>query len=205
MFRRRRFYPQPDDGELMPAATRAAISKFIADARASSAVEFAFLSPVFLLILTASADFGLSMYDRFNLNAAVSAAANYALVNAANVESADGPTLASNLGLIVANGHAANWANATIVVNNGPTATLTAGVLTTGGTASNANSCYCPTVGSNGVAWGSVATCGAACASGGVAGKFVYISATTQYTSIFGSNAVIATGPLAAKAMVETE
>jgi Flp pilus assembly protein TadG len=185
--------------------TRAVFRGFRIDARASAAVEFAFLAPVFLLILTASADFGLSMYDRFNLNAAVSAAANYALINAAEVESTDGPTLASNLGLIVANGHAANWANATIVVNNGPTATLTGGVLTTGGTASNANSCYCPTVASSGINWGSAAACGATCASGGVAGKFVYISATTQYTSIFGSNAVVATGALAAQSMVETE
>jgi Flp pilus assembly protein TadG len=175
------------------------------DASGASAVEFALVSPIFLLILVASVDFGISIYDRFNLNASISAATNYALLNAANVESTDGSALALTLGYIIASEKSMNWANATVVVNNGPSVSVTSGIVTASGSASAANSCYCPTSGTTGIIWGGAMTCGATCTGGGVAGKFVYMSATMQYTSIFGTRAIVSSGPLTASSIAETE
>jgi Flp pilus assembly protein TadG len=172
----------------------------------ASAVEFALVGPIFMLLLVGIVEFGMAMYNKFALNGAVSAAANYTILNATLVGSTSGATLAQNAALIVANGHAANWANATITINNGPVATLSGGVITTGGIAANANNCYCPTGSGSSLAWGSAMTCGTACAGGGIAGKFVSIVATSQFTSLFAGgpfpNAIPAT--FTASAVVET-
>ena len=85
------------------------------------------------------------LYTRFRLNSAVSAASNYVVVNACNVNSTGGATLASNAATIVQSSQGSSWANASVVVNNGPTSTINNGTATAGGTAANADSCYCPT------------------------------------------------------------
>lgn len=177
----------------------------LTDESGTSAVEFALLAPVFCLILVGAIDFGGVLFTKFNLDGSASAAANYAVLNAANVNSSAGPSLAVNLANVVASGHAANWANATIVVNNGPTATLSNGTITAGGTAANADNSYCPTRSGNTISWGSSMTAGAACAGGGMAGRFVVITATRAYSPIFSSYNIVSNQTITAMTIAETQ
>ncbi|WP_158809086.1 TadE/TadG family type IV pilus assembly protein [Beijerinckia sp. L45] len=171
----------------------------------ASAVEFALIAPVFCLLLVGAIDLGGMLWTKLNLDGAVTAAANYSVNNAGSVSSSQGGTLATALATLVASGHAANWANAVIVVNDGPTATLTGGVVTTGGTAGNADNSYCPTKAGGVVTWGAAMTSGAACAGGGRAGKFVTILATRTYKPIFASYGFVGNGVIAATAVVQAQ
>lgn len=163
----------------------ASSSDLPADTRATSAIEFAIVAPVFGLLLAGAVDFGGGLYTKFALDGAVSAAGNYAILNAAGVSSSGGATLATSLASIVANGHAANWADATIVVNHGPSAKLIAGTITSDGTASWADSCYCPTGNAYDFSWGTPTSCTATCTGGFPAGKYVTIVASRTYRSLF--------------------
>ncbi len=169
-----------------------------------AAVEFAVLAPVFALVFAGMADLGGVLYTQFRLNAAVSAGANYALINASSVNSTSGASLANTIAAVVENNAGANWANDTIVVNNGPTVTITSGSSASSGTASSADSCYCPTLSST-IAWGAAATCGSACAGGGLAGKFVTITSSRTYTPLFSNYGIVSNGQITVTTSVETQ
>jgi Flp pilus assembly protein TadG len=182
------------------------VTRGLADERGTSAVEFAMIAPVFGLLLIGTIDFGAAIYDRFALNGAVSAAADYAIINASSVNSANGRSLAQSLGNILSSGPGADWANAAVTVNNGPSATLSGGVLTLGGSSSPADLCYCPTPASGGgVNWGSSMTCGSSCSGGGVAGKYVTLAASVRFTSMFGSSGLIPSQTFTTSSVVETQ
>ena len=192
-----------------PPASRA--RRLLADNRGIAAVEFAVIAPLFSLLFVAAIDIGSAIYTRFKLDAAVSAGANYALINGANVNSTSAATLASNIAAIVENSVSAGYANEAIVINNGPTATVsggtstTAGTLATGGTSAPADACYCPSGTTTALTWGTAQTCGSSCAGGGIAGKFVTIVATRAYNPIFSSYGLIANNTITASATVETQ
>lgn len=170
----------------------------------TSAVEFAILAPVFALIFGVTMDLGGVLFVNFTLNNALSSATNYTLLNAANVNSTSGATLASSAGSIIANSRSTGWANAVVVVNNGPTATVTSGTVAASGTASNADSCYCPTVSGSTVTWGAAVTCASACSGGGLAGKFVSFTATRAYQPIFSTYGIVNQGTLTTTAIAQT-
>ena len=192
-----------------PPASRA--RRLLADNRGIAAVEFAVIAPLFSLLFVAAIDIGSAIYTRFKLDAAVSAGANYALINGANVNSTSAATLASNIAAIVENSVSAGYANEAIVINNGPTATVsggtstTAGTLAMGGTSAPADACYCPSGTTTALTWGTAQTCGSSCAGGGIAGKFVTIVATRAYNPIFSSYGLIANNTITASATVETQ
>jgi Flp pilus assembly protein TadG len=173
--------------------------------KGAAAVEFALIVPILALILAGASDFGGALYAKFALDDAVSAAANYAVINAASVSSTSGASLATNLATIIGSAHSTNYATGTVVVNNGPTATITAGVVTSSGTAANADLCYCPTKAGSVVTWGSSVTCSSTCSGGGIAGKFVTIVTNRTYTPMFASYGLIKNGAIAASAVVETQ
>ncbi|HEY5072038.1 MAG TPA: TadE/TadG family type IV pilus assembly protein [Caulobacteraceae bacterium] len=173
------------------------------DDRGIAAVEFAILAPIFGLIFAGVADFGNVLFTQFRLSAAVSAGANYAMVNQANVSSTGGAALASNIAQVVESNAGSNWADDGIVVNNGPSKTITGGTGSTGGTASNADSCYCPTLAPS-FTWGSSATCASPCSGGGIAGKFVTITASHSYTPLFSSYGIVSNGTITVTTAVQT-
>src|SRR5215469_13925078 len=112
---------------------------FRQDARGIAAVEFALMTPVLCFLLVGAIDLGGALFTRFQLDSAVAAGANIAQVEAANVSSTNGATLASNIASIVENSAGSGWANDTVVVNNGPTTTVTnGGTPSNGGSASDA-------------------------------------------------------------------
>ncbi len=152
----------------------------------TAAVEMALIAPLLLTLFAGIIDFARAYDQEIQLSSAVAAAAQYALINVASINSTGAAALASTLSGIVANSNGANWAGATVTVNNGATNTLTNGKPTSSGTAANANSCFCPT-GTSAAAWsfGVAANCGSACAGGTLAGKFVTITGTRAFTAIF--------------------
>ena len=178
-------------------------------ARATSgiaAVEFAFLVPVLLILLMGAADLGQMLYAYYRLDQAVAAGAQYALLNSSKVNSTNGATLAGSIANVVANANGTAWANDTIVVNNGPSATITSGTTSTGGTAANANNCYCPSGSPPSWTWGSSKTCSSSCDGGnGQAGKFVTVTSSVAYHPILKVYTFITDSTLTQSAAVRTQ
>jgi TadE-like protein len=152
-------------------------------------IEFAIFASLFLIILAGTVDVGMLMYTAAQLDAAVSAGAQYAENNNSMVAS-DATTLQSNIETVVENVNGTNWASGTVDVNNGGDAT----------------GCYCPTgTPSNSWSWGGTQTCGSACAGGGVAGQFVKITASRAVSPLFPTFGFVANGTLSRSAVVETQ
>ncbi len=185
-----------------PAVSRGNASRrrFRRDTTGVAAVEFAMIAPILLLIMVGMVDFGLVLYVRFGLNENISAAANYAILNATNVSSTGGATLASNLTNVIPTS-----VNVTVTINNGPTSTRTNGSTSTGGTASNADSCYCPTVSGSTITWGTAQTCKAACTGGGLAGKFVSFNASVAHSPLFGNYGFVQNGTVSTFTVVQVQ
>jgi Flp pilus assembly protein TadG len=184
---------------------RRSIRALAGDRRGVAAVEFALLTPVFCLLLAGIVDLGGALYTRFKLDSAVTAGANFAQINAANVTSTNGQALATNIATIVETSQGSGWADDAVVVNNGPTTSITSGAPTTGGTPTNADACYCPTGTTASFSWGSSTTCGAACPGGGYAGKFVTVTATREYTPIFSGYGIVQNDTISASAAVQVQ
>jgi Flp pilus assembly protein TadG len=168
----------------------------------AAAIELAMVTPVFALILSATVDLGMELYLREQLSDTVSAAAAAAMANASQVGSSGGAALASTLANMAANSHGTNWASSTVTVNDGPTATSSGGSSGSGGAA---DSCYCPTGTATTLSWGGAQTCGSPCSGGGIAGKFVLVSTSVNYTPLFPRFGLVAAGPLTAATLVQVQ
>jgi Flp pilus assembly protein TadG len=169
-----------------------------------AAVEFAFIVPVFLIMLMGVIDIGQMLFTYYRLDQAVAAGSQYAALNGGNVNSTGGGALASSIATIVEDANGSAWANDAIVVNNGPSVTVASGAATSGGTASNADSCYCPTGSGANWSWGSAMECGATCPSSGEAGKFVTITASYDYVPLVRIYNFITNTTLSRTGTVET-
>jgi len=177
------------------------VRRFLRAETGASAVEFALLVPIMLLLLGQMLDFGFNLVMRFSVTQAVSASSNYAVINGTNVSSTAGATLAQSLATLVPTA-----IDVTVTVNNGPTVTRTSGTPSTSGTASNANLCYCPSISGGVVSWGSSVTCGSTCATGGgFAGKYVLITGKQMYTPMFGVLGISKAGWISAISLVQAQ
>ena len=150
-------------------------------------MELALISPMLMILLAGIIDFGRAYREEIELSSAVAAAAQYALLNAANINSTSAAALAATLSGIVANANGAAWAGATVTVNDGASSAVAGGsddrraARRPTRTAAGVRPAY-PGAGS-GVR---PLTCGTACAGGRtLAGKFVTIAGTRSFTAIF--------------------
>jgi Flp pilus assembly protein TadG len=169
----------------------------------AAAVEFALFASLFVLLVAGTVDFGYLIYTTSELTAVVSAGSQYAVNNAILVNSTGGASLATSISQIVANANGTNWADSTVVVNNGPTMTLTGGSSSSGGTAANADHSYCPTGSPGNWTWGSEDP--ATCTSQGVAGRFVTITASHTVSPLFPTFGLAFNGAISRSAMVRTQ
>jgi Flp pilus assembly protein TadG len=169
-----------------------------------AALEFALLTPVFLIVFAGTVDLGDALYTRTLLESAVAAGTNFALVQNSQVNSTNGATLADNIATLVANSNT-TAANVTVVVNNGPSETITNGTKATSGTASNANLYYCPTGSASNLTWGSSVSAGSSCTGGGTGGQFVTVSASYSFTAFFSSYGFVPNGTITVSSMVQTQ
>ena len=153
-----------------------------------AAIEFAIYATVFLMITAATVDIGLLLFTQSELDAAVSAGAQYAANSSAMI--ASNPSgLNTNVLTIVNNANGTGWATSTVDVNNN----------------NDSTGCYCPTGSPGNWSWGSTATCGSACGGGGVAGQFVTITATTNVSPIFSAFGFVQGGTISRSALVEAQ
>jgi Flp pilus assembly protein TadG len=182
------------------------VGRLVRRRQGTAAVEMALVAPMMLTLFAGIVDFARAYDQEIELSSAVAAAAQYALINAANINSTNAASLAATLSGIVANSNGAAWAGATVSVNDGATSTVASGSTTSGGTAANANSCWCPT-GASAAAWsyGTAATCGSACAGGTLAGKFVTVTGTRAFSAIFGNYGLISNTTLHQSAIVQAQ
>jgi Flp pilus assembly protein TadG len=183
---------------------RARLAELWRSRSAIAAIEFAFMMPVFLILFVGIVDIGMMLVQDYRLDQAVAAGEEYAAINGPTINQTGDPGLASSIASAVENANGTGWANDVVVVNNGETATVTSGSLSTSGTA-NGTLCYCPSGSPPNWSWGSSTTCGATCAGGGTAGKFVTITATASYTPLLGLYNFIHNGTLRQSAVVETQ
>ncbi len=153
-----------------------------------AAIEFAIYGMVFLMIVAATVDIGLLIFTGSQLDAAVSAGAEYAVNNATLVGS-NPSSLNTSISNIVNNAIGTSWATSTVNVNN----------------SNDSSHCYCPTRTPGNWTWGSTVTCGSACAGGGIGGQFVTITASRAITPLFPTFGFVANGALTRNALVETQ
>lgn len=188
----------------MICAGRSRLSRRLArDRRGAVAAEFAVFAPVLCLVFAGTFDLGNIVYTRMRVQDALNTGANHALVQAKSVTAAKGATLAADIARIVRNNEGAPWADASVTLNNGPTASNGTAGTNAGGTAADADKCYCPGVSYLAVApytktftYGAGVACNSACAGGGTAGKFVRITASHAYTVLFLGYGIVQNGTI---------
>ena len=170
-----------------------------------STVEFAVAAPTILLILAGIMDLGRALMTKFEVSSAVSASTNYALLNAARVNSTAGATLATEIATVAKSSLDGNQGDVTVVINHGASVQVNNGQASPSGTAANADSCYCPTLASGVVNWGATKTCGSACTGGGVAGKFVVVTASKPYSPMFSGYGIVEDDAITVRAIVQPQ
>ena len=155
-----------------------------------AAVEFAIFALVFLMIVAAVVDIGLLLFTKSELDAAVSAGAEYA-ANSAKLVGTDPSGLNTNISDIVNNANGTGWATATVNVNN----------------SNDTTGCYCPTGTSGNWTWTTAPNgCGQSCgAGGGVGGQFVTITASRTVSPLFPAFGFVQNGTISSSALVETQ
>jgi len=190
----------------IPDSIRRKIAKLAVGADSGiAAVEFAILVPVMLILLMGGTDLGQMLYAYYRLDQAVAAGAEYAALNATSVNSTSGAALASSIATVVESANGTAWANDTIVVNNGPTVTMTGGAAGSSGTASNADSYYCLTGSPGSWSWGTAHSTQVSCGATGTAGKFVTVTATYSYHPVLKIYSFITDSTLSQSSAVETQ
>ncbi len=173
--------------------------------RGVAALEFALLAPTFVMVFAGVADLGNALYTWSKLEQALALGANYALMNKALVNSTNGQTLADNIATIVATSNPGTGANSTVVINNGPTATVTAGgTPANSGTAVNADKYYCLTGAPTSWTWGTAYTDSTTtCTDTSQSGQFVTITVSYNFTPFFISYGFVKNGLMTAGAAVQ--
>lgn len=158
------------------------LTRLLNDSSATSAVEFSLIAPILIGLLGASVDIGTEIRIKYKLTSSLANAADYALIHATQASSQGAAALAAATAALAASSYAANWADTRVEVNNGATATVTSGVAAASGTASNAESTYCPTGSGATFAWGSATT--STCSNSAAPGKYIVITASKSFTPL---------------------
>ncbi|MGH7045783.1 MAG: TadE/TadG family type IV pilus assembly protein [Stellaceae bacterium] len=153
-----------------------------------AALEFAIYGMVLLMILAGTVDIGLLLFTNSQLDAAVSAGAEYAVNNTPLV--ASNPSgLNTYISNIVSNTNGSSWATSAVNVNN----------------SNDETGCYCPSGTPGSWSWGSTVSCGSSCSGSGVGGQFVTITATRPVSPLFPTFGFVQSGTLSRSVLVETQ
>lgn len=148
----------------------------------SAGVEFALIAPVFVLLLAAIFEIGLVMRAQFGLISSVSAAANHTLALGDTIDGGSAQNVAATIAALAAGADR----SATVNLNNAVTAHSDHGNIAFQDSGGDVTACYCASRLEGAFSWGSVASCGAPCNDGSVAGRFVEISAQVPFNPMLG-------------------
>lgn len=169
-----------------------------------SAVEFALLSPIMLLILAAIVDLGALIHTRMEIETALNAATAYALVNADSVSSERAEALGAGLTQLLVS-RLGGDISAVVEINNGSRHLYQPGQATAqSGSAWQAGQCYCSAPGAGGVVL-SAQSCGAPCSGGSTAGRYVTLTVRKPYTPLFFDYGLLADGHAAGTAIARVD
>lgn len=171
----------------------------------NAAIEFAVVAPIFAIMMVGSIDFGALLFARFQLEAAISNDASYAIVHADEIDGSNDSDLAKKLALMIAGQYTASGTSAMIVVNNGASARYDAEAIKLDGTPSSTAACYCPTGVATTFRWGSQQVCSSTCPDGASAGKYVVITAKQAYAPMFYGYNLVQDGYIYASAAVQVK
>jgi Flp pilus assembly protein TadG len=177
-------------------------ASFFRDRIGTSTIEFAMVVPVVMLILAGIVDIGRLLNTKFNLDTSMATAVNYTLVNAEMVNPSDGATLLGRLANILIDG---GGMPVRVSINDGLALDVTSNASNTSGSAASADLCYCPTQAGASISWGPSKACGAACADGSVAGKFVVMSASAPFAPLFTGFGIIEDDAITVRAVVKPQ
>lgn len=176
--------------------------RFCRHAAGASAVEFALLSPIILLLLAAVVDFGLWINARGRLEAALSGAATHVMASGQQAEIAAllelGQTAVNILAL-----QAGDDAVIRGVIDNALHFDVANGRPGVSGDEGALGTCYCPSRQAGGIDWGAALACAAPCPDGeGVAGRYMSLAVTVPYASIFAGHGLVRTDRIQLEALV---
>lgn len=160
-----------------------------------SAVEFALIAPIFLLLVTAAVDIGALVQDKMRIEDAAQSAMTYAMGHGQPLDSAKAKELAQNLERILVS-RLGSDVGVTVDVNHGAVRTYAGAKGQDSGNAALAASCYCPTMDASSVKWNDVMACGKPCPGGGGSGKFVFLKISKPHAPIFGGYGLAENGNL---------
>ncbi len=175
------------------------------DRNGNAAIEFAILAPIFTLILAVSFDIGALIFARFQLEAAISNNASYAIVHSDQIDGKSDNQLAKSLALMIAGQFTSGDASASVVVNDGAQASYDGAIIKIDGTPGPTGACYCPKGVASSFDWGSQQTCGSSCPDGAVAGKYVVMTAKQAYAPMFSGYGLADGDYIYASAVVQTK
>lgn len=164
--------------------------RFCRNQLGASAVEFALLTPIILLILAAVMDLGLWINARTKLESALSSASTHVMASGqqANTD-ALGELTQTAVGILVQ--QVGEKATISATIDDAVRVSYAAGGYSTSGTESDLGRCFCPALQSEGFDWGPAQACGTPCpSSDAFSGRYMSLSVSAPYTSIFGSNVV---------------
>ncbi len=190
---------------LVRAWWRRQASRFLRGESGASAVEFALLGPVFIVMMAGIVELGGAVNTKLRIDSAITSASTYLLGKGASVNASSAETLAKDVLKMLEAELGKKDVAAAVTVNNGPTVTMTIEGEGKSGNNSGADSCYCPSKGDGLIQWGNAMTCGTACASGGFAGKYVVISASKGFVSLFPVDRFIKSDMLGGTAIVQVQ
>ncbi len=170
-----------------------------------AAVEFAVTVPIFVLILMALVDTGRVVLLQMRLESDVAAVANYAVPNAALVNSTSAPSLALLMAQAMGGNVGATLNSGKVIVNNGSVGSVSNGTTSVSGNAAYADACYCPAGSASPWVWGSSVACGSTCSAGSLAGKFVSVVETQAFKPVFSAYSFVAARQISANIIVRTQ
>lgn len=145
-----------------------------------SAIEFAILTPIFILVLIAIVEFGSAILIRIEINSRISSISNYFTISGQRTYPED---LISEL--LNAHGGAAIQ-NISLNINNSIFSELGNGGFQYNSTSTPPSNCYCPSGAQDNITWGSPVSCGNTCPSGSRAGRYVLVSMEGRQPLLFG-------------------
>lgn len=152
--------------------------------KGTSAVEFALIAPVFIVIIAGMVDVGGLLLSRSDVSAAVTAGSNFLLVNADRVATA--PEEVARQTAMVAGNRLLASVVVRVTINGGLTVEYSNGKFLTSGSTSSATHCFCPQGEGDSISFGSAVECGKPCGTGGYAGRYVQVAASHGYNPLFG-------------------
>lgn len=163
---------------------RQIFSKFRNSERGASAIEFALIAPIVLVLLAAVVDFGLLLQNRSSMEAATSSAMSYALAKGQDLKADNAVSYVATVAEI-ASRQLGGDVEVDITLNRTLVALKTGAGLTQSGSGGAANLCYCPTRRGAAIDWGNSVACTATCPAGGLAGRFLAIKVVRPYQTLF--------------------